>query len=95
MSQGVRGGGAARESPLLAPDASCIPLAVRVASSSARLPSIRGDRGEPRSRTSCKHALDRGGKPLHLSNGSGHRKPETFASGSPPVDARARGAANP
>jgi hypothetical protein len=65
-----------------------VPLAVHMASSSARLPSIRGDRGE-RSRTSCKHALDRGGEPLHLSNGSRHREPETFASGSPPVDARA------
>jgi hypothetical protein len=53
--------------------------------------SIRGDRSK-RSRTSCTHALDRGGKPLHRSNGSRHRKPEAFASGSPPVDARATGA---
>jgi hypothetical protein len=94
MSRGGRGKRRRTCILLLVPGASCLPLAVRVASSSARLPSIRGDRSE-RSRTSCRHALDRGGKPLHLSNGSRHRTPETFASGSPPVEARATGAANP
>ena len=66
-----------------------VPLAVPVASSFARPPSIRGARGAPRSRTSCKHALDRRGEPLHLSDGSLTRQPGNIASGSPPVCARA------
>jgi hypothetical protein len=71
-----------------------VPLVVRVASSSARLPSIRGARGDQRSHTSCKHALTEGASRSLYQTVPAKQEPGNIASGSPPVSARAPGRGN-